>query len=606
MSNHLPLLLPFEFQLENRLTNSANAQYMKLPVFTDHRARVPQTVMILLFLYASASAQRVTWIDLKPPPPAPDGWVNSFIFDMLNAERSGVLMSGKMRTEQYRLQKTRREIPFVLECDGTGKVGSIRLLPDTSRFRAFSTPDWTDTSDRVQTRAIRDGVDRILVAWSMQTVLHDYRTDWHIPDWLQMPTLSVGVFEKDTFRLIARYENCSDPRLCRDASGIVHLIGVRHHPKRVVHRAEYCDYSGDIVYARFRDGVPLDTPIVIGRGMRPSVASDERGMIHVLSIEYDSIPSPVNRVLHISKRTAAWEVQDTLFEEPARISWGRRITVENLPEAIAFSADSAGVARAVITYGYGVYAACATGKKTVRLDSLFGNSISLKVDGLVRSTGTIALLCTDEYYLYLCTIDADLAQATIDTLNHAYPTKCVRLVESKQYGLCAFFSVQEFLNLLARVGEGPRALQRLFPGGYYDWSYPVDPRVQAVADSVGAIWAPYHYWGGDPDKKFGLVLVPPGAVGARELDAPDVFSLSCFPNPANEDATLNFTLPSVQHATITVHDLLGREVLRAANARRFERGANMVVLKVAELSPGVYVVRVAARDGVVTTVLSVR
>ena len=60
------------------------------------------------------------------------------------------------------------------------------------------------------------------------------------------------------------------------------------------------------------------------------------------------------------------------------------------------------------------------------------------------------------------------------------------------------------------------------------------------------------------------------------------------PNPARRETELNFTLPSTEVVTITLHDATGREIGTAVRDQQFTAGAHNVSFNVESLASGTY------------------
>ena len=88
-------------------------------------------------------------------------------------------------------------------------------------------------------------------------------------------------------------------------------------------------------------------------------------------------------------------------------------------------------------------------------------------------------------------------------------------------------------------------------------------------------------------------------VAADEADAPEPLALTAAPNPARGATTLQLVAPAAGHATLTVHDALGREVARALD-EAVEAGTHRVELDAAGLPAGAYLVRLRLGDSTVT------
>jgi len=68
-----------------------------------------------------------------------------------------------------------------------------------------------------------------------------------------------------------------------------------------------------------------------------------------------------------------------------------------------------------------------------------------------------------------------------------------------------------------------------------------------------------------------------------------------YPNPFNPTTTINYELPRTSRVSLTVHDMLGREVAVLVNGWR-DAGAYKVKVDVSGLSSGVYLYRLQAGD----------
>ncbi len=80
--------------------------------------------------------------------------------------------------------------------------------------------------------------------------------------------------------------------------------------------------------------------------------------------------------------------------------------------------------------------------------------------------------------------------------------------------------------------------------------------------------------------------------------------LSPYPNPSSGYTTINYTLPTSSSVTITLHDILGREVLRREMGVQSE-GEHEESLDVSELPIGSYIVKISTNQEVFTSRISV-
>lgn len=76
----------------------------------------------------------------------------------------------------------------------------------------------------------------------------------------------------------------------------------------------------------------------------------------------------------------------------------------------------------------------------------------------------------------------------------------------------------------------------------------------------------------------------------------EVLEMKVYPNPSNENSTLALKLPKNEHLTITVNDLLGRNILKLADGKYCE-GQQTFQIPVREyLSKGVYFINIACGE----------
>ncbi|MEM8598764.1 MAG: T9SS type A sorting domain-containing protein, partial [Bacteroidota bacterium] len=98
--------------------------------------------------------------------------------------------------------------------------------------------------------------------------------------------------------------------------------------------------------------------------------------------------------------------------------------------------------------------------------------------------------------------------------------------------------------------------------------------------------------------RFGLTPLDEAPVAASAA-VPSGIQLDTYPNPTSGAATVRFGLESTSDVRVAVYDALGREVAVLAEGVR-EAGWHSAVLSGADLSSGVYVVRVEAGADIAT------
>ncbi|MCZ6775420.1 MAG: T9SS type A sorting domain-containing protein [Ignavibacteria bacterium] len=78
------------------------------------------------------------------------------------------------------------------------------------------------------------------------------------------------------------------------------------------------------------------------------------------------------------------------------------------------------------------------------------------------------------------------------------------------------------------------------------------------------------------------------------------FSLAqSYPNPFNSTTTIRYTIPSREHVSLKVYDVLGREIAILVNQEK-QAGERTTVFDASSVSSGVYVCRIQAGEFVQT------
>ena len=547
--------------------------------------------------FSQAAAQGVTTV----PFPLPGHTFSA----TLTGEQNGVLVHGVADTVIIDEWSYRQDIsfPYVFACDGSG-IGELHCVPDTATNNSYS-GGWSRVEMR--TAALRDGAGRIMVAWSAQ------RFSYNVTTSVQEAVLSLGVFENNVFRLLGRWPGASHPLLLRGADGTVLLIFVRQKlfsPPGL----PSCDYSGVIQAASYRGDALLTPPVTVATGVTPSAVLDAANRAHIVSMEYDSIPAPVVRVQYVAGSGTAWGQPRTLATLPTYASCPYRPSVQQFPSVLAFAADARGIARVVLQRpdGWGSLLAFSSDGGSIAIDSVEGGWIGA-ASCVIDSTGAISCAhmgpMSGRDILYMRHFDPAMTAQRLERLANDSPydethppfDDGIVLLRTKHDGLCLLHARASALWLFGKLEAGPRSPQLLAVDrvGYLLQDRP------AACDSTGAMWFAYRQSYAD-DQPVGTLLlrIPPGTVPVARVDAPDAFALHCFPNPATTDASVRFNLPTEQTVTISVHNILGREVLRAADGREYSSGTHVLPLRVAELARGVYSVRMhAARTEAWTTLI---
>jgi hypothetical protein len=102
----------------------------------------------------------------------------------------------------------------------------------------------------------------------------------------------------------------------------------------------------------------------------------------------------------------------------------------------------------------------------------------------------------------------------------------------------------------------------------------------------------------------GNINYTPNASGIET--APIAISfVNCFPNPANENATVNFTLTKNSSVSLQIYDLTGNLVKVISDKEQMIAGDYSMNVTTNELSNGVYFITLATGEGSVTRRLTV-
>jgi hypothetical protein len=82
------------------------------------------------------------------------------------------------------------------------------------------------------------------------------------------------------------------------------------------------------------------------------------------------------------------------------------------------------------------------------------------------------------------------------------------------------------------------------------------------------------------------------------VETPQQFTLyQNYPNPFNPTTTISFDLPRAAKVTVTIYDILGREVLSPISNQQMSEGKQQIVFNGSTLASGVYFYRMIANSG---------
>jgi hypothetical protein len=99
-------------------------------------------------------------------------------------------------------------------------------------------------------------------------------------------------------------------------------------------------------------------------------------------------------------------------------------------------------------------------------------------------------------------------------------------------------------------------------------------------------------------------LSPISSVGVSDIDT-DQFGLSVYPNPANDEVNVAFSLSNEALVSVTVTDLAGK-VIYSSKGENNVAGAHSIKINSSNFSDGVYMVNFKANNEVSTQKIVIR
>jgi hypothetical protein len=149
---------------------------------------------------------------------------------------------------------------------------------------------------------------------------------------------------------------------------------------------------------------------------------------------------------------------------------------------------------------------------------------------------------------------------------------------------------------------GPTTTANALPGsavGSPDWKLRSVSLTSVPANSVLAFRGSAN---GGNNMFLDDVTMRTGGVGVKNMVAEN--SVSVYPNPARESATLEFKLAASTKVTVSVMDAVGRTVSVVSDAT-LQQGAQRFNIPTSSLSAGVYNIAIRTEEGLITQRLSV-
>jgi hypothetical protein len=96
-----------------------------------------------------------------------------------------------------------------------------------------------------------------------------------------------------------------------------------------------------------------------------------------------------------------------------------------------------------------------------------------------------------------------------------------------------------------------------------------------------------------------------GVNSVKTSDNADVMSVANYPNPANDQTTITYSITEHAPVSLVVNDVMGREVARLVSGENEDAGTYSAALNVGKLATGSYQITLTAGGKTVTRTLNV-
>jgi hypothetical protein len=161
---------------------------------------------------------------------------------------------------------------------------------------------------------------------------------------------------------------------------------------------------------------------------------------------------------------------------------------------------------------------------------------------------------------------------------------------------------------LQRQGEGPVTINAEGAEVFSDRSVVLlDPASGTSHDlqKTGSVKVPAPAFGSEGMASLTVAIGTEGYVKEKARAAlPSEVTLTAYPNPIQEQGTIEYTLPKASEVTLRVYDVLGRRVRTLVTGQK-EVGRHTVALEASRLSSGVYIARLRTGDTTITRKITV-
>lgn len=408
---------------------------------------------------------------------------------------------------------------------------------------------------------------------------------------LSADTLRLEAFWNDGSRLLAAFESARRPFILSMRNGDAWLAW---------ESATEIEQPDDSLDARYRAVVnvvriaadnTLHDRMVIGEGYEPRLVERGDGAVFLLRRSSLHSASQDNIGLLLRRIDAAGGVDVPVAEGLASAVWDR--------DPPSIKAAAGGELHIAWRCDDSLrFYRCAQ-DLTVRRSKAVAASGELKAGDLLADANDQPLLIWRQKYREDLSWSSSGQGEIFDTI-HSIPGTASNNEWSAQRG------PDGFIKLICY--DGSAASLRLYPNATEDASVhrvifsPAEPWGSVSQWQLldeGILWVSHTLRGDDHSWRSGIYRITDISLRAQTAPtaADDPRIDANYPNPFNNSTTLRFTLPHSTAITLTVSDLLGREVHRIIDGAVYEAGTHTVRFDAAGLAPGLYFSRLTA-DGI--------
>ena len=476
-------------------------------------------------------------------------------------------------------------IPFVVLAPGSLSTVCV-LLPDTALgyYEGFS-----DNYDVFSLSPAVTSSDSFFIAWSkMKYFGSDVPgTSYTLPNaWL-------GKIEGGSIAQTVHFMNGLHPSVVVDRADALHVVWENVAPIPSSRTSFFNLYGSTIVYRKRASTGQWSDSTIIGKGFLPRLLRNQ-DIIHCLYFRADSSTQTDYSMVLQRMNAGVLEPLVTLWEFHAPTEAVRYPYLDHSPFAeFNWGVDAAG----------GVHVAWSSWYSPSKVCILhYHDGLGVQIDSTgayYLNTPAFEFTNDGEVHLIALTQDSSSARAVLryivskqgsamrDVHDILLPSNSMGLQQAfvdhsgNEYAIVMDYAGSSKTYILKDLAESDTTLYSL--GNKYTFE------ASSFVDNAGSVWLT-----GVRDSTCVLLsfsLSGIGSVGGTRSVIPGSFTLSQnYPNPFNPATTIRFSVPSAQFVSVTVWDLLGREVARLVD-RRLTAGEYSCAWDAERFPSGVYLCR---------------